>query len=187
VVIASHADQALRLLADPSPKEAELLSAFRYSRNAAVLHDDPALMPRRRATWSSWNYLGRRATDGTTQELCVSYWMNRLQGIATDRPLIVTLNPQRAPRAGSVIDSVMFDHPLFDNAALAAQQALWPLQGVRNTWYCGAYFGAGFHEDGIQSGLAVAEALGGVARPWVLANPSDRISITPPRELDAAA
>ena len=184
VVIAAHADQALAMLADPSDAERSLLSAFRYSRNAAVLHDDPALMPKRRQTWSSWNYLGRRKPNSQTNDLCVSYWMNRLQGIDDPRPLIVTLNPRETPRAGSVIDSVTFDHPVFDNAALAAQQALWSLQGRRNTWYCGAYFGAGFHEDGLQAGLAVAEALG-AKRPWALANPSDRLYLPP--KLDVAA
>lgn len=185
VVIAAHANQALEMLGDPSEPERRLLSAFRYSRNAAIMHDDTALMPKRRQTWSSWNYLGRRSGDGQTNDLCVSYWMNRLQGIDDPRPLIVTLNPRQTPRAGSVIDSIVFDHPIFDNAALAAQKALWPLQGDRNTWYCGAYFGAGFHEDGLQAGLAVAEALG-ARRPWSLPNPSDRLHI-PPVPLDVAA
>ena len=177
VVIATHADQALAMLGDPSVAERGLLSAFRYSRNVAVLHDDPALMPKRRQTWSSWNYLGRRRQGGATNDLCVSYWMNRLQGIDHPRPLIVTLNPRQSMRADSIIDSVAFDHPIFDNAALAAQKALWSIQGDRNTWFCGAYFGAGFHEDGLQAGLAVAEALG-AERPWSLANPSDRLHIS---------
>lgn len=177
VVIAAHADQALAMLDDPSEREANLLSAFHYSRNLAILHNDPALMPRRRKTWSSWNYLGRRDGQGATTDLCVSYWMNRLQGIESDRPLIVTLNPIRAPRRGSVIDSVSFEHPLFNSAALAAQRAFWSMQGERNTWYCGAWLGAGFHEDGLQAGLAVAEELG-CMRPWTLPNPSDRIHIT---------
>lgn len=185
VVIAAHADQALRMLGDPSAEEAYLLSAFRYSRNAAVLHDDPALMPRRRKTWSSWNYLGHRAAAGGAEGLCVSYWMNRLQGIADDRPLVVTLNPIRAPRAGSVIDAVTFEHPLFDAAAMAAQRDFWAIQGRRDTWYCGAWFGAGFHEDGLQAGLAVAEAIG-AQRPWTLADPSNRIHAMPARR-DIAA
>ena len=111
--------------------------------------------------------------------------MNRLQGIDDPRPLIVTLNPRQTLRAGSVIDNIVFYHPIFDNAALVAQKALWSLQGERNTWYCGAYFGAGFHEDGLQAGLSVAEALG-AQRPWSLANPSDRLSL-PPLALDIAA
>lgn len=185
VVIAAHADQALGMLGDASSAERELLGAFRYSRNAAVLHDDPALMPARRATWASWNYLGRRGQAEGDAALCVSYWMNRLQGIPGDRPLIVTLNPVRPPRAGSVIDAVTFEHPLFDHHALAAQARLWSLQGQRDTYYCGAYFGAGFHEDGLQAGLAVAEALG-VERPWTVADPSGRIILGPGTVAEAA-
>jgi uncharacterized protein len=178
LVIAVHADQALGLLADPSPAEGALLSAFRYSRNSAILHDDPALMPRRRKAWASWNYLGRRTPGGGTNGLCVSYWMNRLQGIDHPRPLIMTLNPNREPVPGSVIDSTTFDHPLFDNGAMAAQRSFWPIQGERRTYYCGAWLGAGFHEDGLQAGLAVAEAIG-AQRPWTLANPNSRIHVTP--------
>ncbi len=185
IVIAAHADQALAMLSDPSDQELRLLSAFRYSRNVAVLHDDPALMPIRTRTWASWNYLGQRNGHSQTNDLCVSYWMNRLQGIDDPRPLIVTLNPRKAPRPGSEIDRMVFDHPIFDAAALVAQKDLWPLQGQRNTWYCGAYFGAGFHEDGLQAGLAVAEALG-AHRPWPLVNPSDRLSL-PHLNLDLAA
>ena len=184
VVIAAHADQALGLLADPSPAEVGLLSSFRYSRNSAVLHDDPALMPRRRKAWSSWNYLGNRTAEGTSG-LCVSYWMNRLQGIDHPRPLIMTLNPNREPTPGSVIDATEFDHPLFDNAAMAAQRDFWPIQGENRTYYCGAWLGAGFHEDGLQAGLAVAEAIG-ARRPWHLAEPNNRIHVTPPHLQRAA-
>ena len=179
VVIAAHADQALAMLADPTPAEGALLSAFRYSRNQAVLHDDPKLMPRRRKTWSSWNYLGNRAPGGGTDGLCVSYWMNRLQGIDHPRPLIMTLNPNREPTPGSIIDATGFDHPLFDNAAMQAQRDFWPIQGGNRTWFCGAWLGAGFHEDGLQAGLAVAEAIG-AQRPWRLAEPNSRIHVTPP-------
>ncbi len=178
VVIATHADQALALLADPSPAEAALLSTFRYSRNHAVLHDDPALMPRRRKVWSSWNYIGRPGGERGADDPCVSYWMNRLQGVDHPRPLILTLNPNREPRPGSIIDETGFDHPLFDSAAMAAQRDFWPIQGERGTYYCGAWLGAGFHEDGLQTGLAVAEMLGG-RRPWTLADPNNRIQVTP--------
>jgi predicted NAD/FAD-binding protein len=179
VVIATHADQALGLLADPSPAEAALLGCFRYSRNSAILHDDPKLMPRRRKAWSSWNYLGQRVPGGGTNGLCVSYWMNRLQGIDHPRPLIMTLNPNREPTPGSIIDATEFDHPLFDNAAMAAQRDFWPIQGENRTYYCGAWLGAGFHEDGLQAGLAVAEAIG-AERPWQLEEPNSRIHVTPP-------
>lgn len=182
VVVATHADQALAMLGDPSSRERRLLGAFRYSRNLAVLHSDEAFMPRRRAVWSSWNYVGGRG-DG---HVCVTYWMNRLQGIDSEKPLFVTLNPPRPPRAGTLISSEVYEHPIFDAAALAAQRELWLLQGDRNTWYCGAHFGAGFHEDGLQAGLAVAEQLGGVRRPWTVPNESGRIVLTV-RRADANA
>lgn len=177
VVVATNANQALGMLSDPSAAERELLGAFRYSRNLAVLHSDESFMPRRRAAWASWNYVGCR--DAAAKSVCVTYWMNRLQGIASDPPLFVTLNPARTPRAGSIIYSEVYDHPVFDVGAMAAQRRLWSLQGERNTWFCGAYFGAGFHEDGLQAGLAVAEQLGGARRPWRVPNESGRIALTP--------
>jgi predicted NAD/FAD-binding protein len=178
VVIATHADQALALLADPSPAEARLLGAIAYTRNAAVLHSDTALMPRRRNIWSSWNYLGERGANPDAAP-AVTYWMNRLQGIPEATPLFVTLNPVTAPRPETVIRSETYHHPLFDRAAIRAQHRLWELQGQRNTWYCGAWFGSGFHEDGLQAGLAAAEALGGVRRPWTVPNASGRIHLGP--------
>jgi predicted NAD/FAD-binding protein len=181
-VFASHADEALSLLADPSPTERALLGAFRYTPNVAVLHDDAALMPRRRSVWSSWNYIGADGGDAE-RPLCVSYWMNALQRLETKRDLFVTLNPVRAPRPERVIGSFDYTHPLFDAAALRAQERLWELQGERNTWFCGSYFGYGFHEDALQSGLAVAEMLG-VARPW---GPTPTRIATLPSELLQAA
>lgn len=170
VVIATHADQALALLEDPSCEERRLLGAFRYSKNIAVLHSDETLMPLRRSVWSSWNYLD------AGEALCVSYWMNRLQRFG-GRDLFVTLNPVHPPRQGTIVTSELYEHPLFDGPAVRAQRELWSLQGKRGTWFCGAHFGAGFHEDGLQSGLAVAEQLGGVRRPWRVSNESGRIHI----------
>jgi len=184
VVIAAHADQALGLLADPSAEERELLGRFRYAQNEAVLHTDAALMPRRRHAWASWNYLG---DAGRRDALCVTYWMNRLQGLATRTNIFVTLNPVRTPRAESVRATFRYEHPGYDAAAMAAQAKLWSLQGTQRTWYCGAYFGAGFHEDALQSGLAVAEALGGVRRPWSVPDESGRIVLPPPHHAEAAA
>jgi len=176
VVMAAHADQALSMLADANESERELLGAFRYSRNLAVLHRDQSFMPKRRAVWSSWNYLG---SDNSVRDgIGVTYWMNRLQNLATEVPVFVTLNPHRSPRAGSIIHSEVYEHPIFDARAIAAQQRLWLLQGKRKTWFCGAHFGAGFHEDGLQAGLAVAEQLGGLRRPWSVANESGRIVLT---------
>ncbi len=183
VVIATHADQALGLLEDPGAEEEALLGAFAYERNRAILHDDPALMPKRRAVWSSWNYLSQPAgaQDGR-DAVCVTYWMNRLQGfLPPERNLFVTLNPIRPPREDSILRSFLYDHPIFGMAALAAQKRLWSLQGRRNTWFAGSYFGAGFHEDGVQAGLAVAEALGGVRRPWTVSAESGRIHLDPAR------
>jgi predicted NAD/FAD-binding protein len=177
VVVAAHADQALAMLDDPTPQERRVLGAFRYSRNTAVLHSDHRLMPRRRAVWSSWNHIGDGAGGGGGDENCptVTYWMNSLQRIPHDTLLFVTLNPQREPR--HAWHREIYDHPLFDSAAITAQRQLWSLQGRCNTWFCGAYFGSGFHEDGLQSGLAVAEVLGGVRRPWRVANESGRIGL----------
>ena len=176
VVMASHADQALNVLADPSFRERNLLASFRYSRNLAVLHSDDSFMPKRRSVWSSWNYIGSRG--GISEGVRVTYWMNRLQNIVSKKPLFVTLNPPRPPRAGTLLHSEVYDHPIFDAKAMSAQRQLWLLQGERNTWYCGAYFGAGFHEDGLQAGLAVAEQLGGVRRPWRVPDESGRIVLT---------
>jgi predicted NAD/FAD-binding protein len=173
VVLATHADHALAMLSDPSVAEHDLLDAFRYSSNLAVLHSDASFMPQRRAAWASWNYVGRR--DAAAEHVSVTYWMNRLQSIATETQLFVTLNPPRPPRAGTIMHSEVYEHPIFDARAMAAQRRLWSLQGDRNTWFCGAYFGSGFHEDSLQAGLAVAEQLGGVRRPWSVPEESGRI------------
>ncbi|HXW19647.1 MAG TPA: FAD-dependent oxidoreductase [Roseiarcus sp.] len=183
VVIATHADEALRLLADPSAEERRLLGAFSYSRNLAVLHADDRLMPRRREVWSSWNYLGRRGREGAPAS--ATYWMNRLQSLPEAPLRFVTLNPFCAPRPELVIEQRVFHHPIFDAPAIAAQDELWSLQGRRGTWFCGAYFGAGFHEDGLQAGLAVAESVGGVRRPWRVGEESGRIKIHADHRLGA--
>jgi uncharacterized protein len=187
VVLACHADEALALIDQPSAEERELLGAFRYSRNLAVLHTDESLMPRRRAVWASWNYIGG---EPAPERVCVTYWMNKLQGLPTRTNVFVTLNPSRPPREESVLGSEVYDHPLFDAKAIAAQKKLWRLQGERNVWYCGAHFGSGFHEDALQAGLAVAEQLGGVRRPWSVPEESSRIWVTPrtaPALLERAA
>lgn len=170
VVIATHADQALALLDEPTADETRLLGAFRYSRNMTLLHTDPGLMPRRRSAWASWNYIGGE------QGLCVSYWMNRLQGLGGE-DLFVTLNPPRAPRPGTLLKTETYEHPIFDAGAIRAQRDLWDLQGVGGIWFCGAHFGAGFHEDGLQAGLAVAEQIGGLKRPWAVPAESGRIHV----------
>ncbi|MGU3575954.1 NAD(P)/FAD-dependent oxidoreductase [Brucellaceae bacterium C25G] len=177
IVIATHADQALKILGDASDEEQRLLSAFRYTENTAVLHSDPSLMPKRKRIWSSWNYIGENNTSNA-QSLCVTYWMNALQNIDMENPLFVTLNPTKKIAPEHIIKTISYQHPLFDSSALEAQKKLWQLQGHKNTWFCGAYFGYGFHEDGLQAGLAVAESLSDMKRPWLIENPSSRISLS---------
>lgn len=178
VVLACHADQALALLDHPTAAEHSLLSRFSYTLNRAVLHGDARLMPKRRAVWASWNYLADRKDAGRGDtDLHVTYWMNRLQGLADAPPLFLTLNPAAEPE--TILHEEFYHHPGFDTAAMQAQESLWSLQGRQRTWFCGGYFGAGFHEDGLQSGLAVAEQLGGVRRPWTVPNENGRITVTP--------
>ncbi|MEM8749072.1 MAG: FAD-dependent oxidoreductase [Pseudomonadota bacterium] len=170
IVIASHGDQALAMLGDPSAEEREILGAFHYAKNHAVLHRDRRLMPKRRLTWASWNYLdfapSMDRTRDEERDLCVTYWMNSLQNLPTREQVFVTLNPSPGIKIDHVAARFDYTHPIFDADAMNAQREIWSLQGVNRTWFCGAHFGAGFHEDGLQSGLAVAEQLGGLRRPW---------------------
>ena len=164
VVLATHGDQALAILGDDaSDAERQTLGAFGYESNRTYLHSDPALMPRRRSVWSSWNYIGDGAQD-TGAKVSVSYWMNRLQNLPGD-DLFVSLNPLQAPAADMVHAELSYTHPVFDGPAIAAQGRLPHIQGIHNTWFCGSYCGYGFHEDGLEAGLAVAAALGAPA-PW---------------------
>lgn len=176
VVLATHADQALACLSDASDQEKALLGAFGYEDNQAFLHSDIRHLPRRRRAWCSWNHVESTVSDD--RKVSLSYWMNRLQGIRDgDTQYIVTLNPGVAPDPDRVLRSELYRHPVFNADTWQAQQQLWSLQGQRRTWFCGSYFGAGFHEDAVQAGLAVAEQLGGEARPWSLQDPSSRIVV----------
>lgn len=163
VIFACHADEALALLGDPDTAEQKALSAIRYQRNLAVLHCDTRVMPKNRPCWASWVY--HADGEGDEPKISVTYWMNSLQGIDQRYPLFVTLNPNREIADDCVFDRHVFDHPVFDFGALAAQQSLKQMQGARNTWFCGAHLGHGFHEDGLVSAMRVAEALGAPA-PW---------------------
>ena len=165
VVLACHSDQALAILdEDASPAERRALAAIRYEPNHAVLHTDAALLPRDRGLWSAWNYLSRR--DGPDRNpVSVSYLINRLQPLPFSQPVVVTLNPQRAPAREKTIASFTYAHPIFDGPAIAAQRDLPALSGRDRVWFCGAWSGYGFHEDGLRSGLAVAGAFGCRA-PW---------------------
>ena len=162
-VLACHADTSLAILRDPSPREERILGRIPFVRNRLVLHTDRRLMPRRRACWSSWVYL---ADSGCREErAAVTYWMNSLQGIANETPLFATLNPPGPIRESLILDEHRFDHPQFDARAIAAQAQLPAIQGRAETWYCGAWTGMGFHEDGLASAVRVAEQFG-VSPPW---------------------
>ena len=185
VVIATHANTALSLLNDPSNEEDALLSVFEYDQNRAVLHSDDSLMPKRRKAWCSWNYVEQENDD--TAQVTVTYWMNRLQNLTTERNYLVSLNPGVEPETNTVVREAVYEHPIFKAATWRSQQLLWSLQGVNKTWFCGNYFGAGFHEDAVQAGFAVAEQLGGKDRPWSLENPSERIVVTGENAKDQSA
>jgi len=159
VVIAAHADQALAMLAEPTPLERDLLGRWSYSANDTWLHTDASLMPRRRAAWASWNYLVSGGGD-PRDRVSMSYHLNRLQGLSEEREYLLTLNPEREPKAESVIRRMTYSHPVFTRESVATQAELPGLNGRNRTHYCGAYFGNGFHEDGLNSAIAVAGDLG---------------------------
>jgi predicted NAD/FAD-binding protein len=157
VVFATHSDDSLAMLADPTPQESAALGAVRYQSNSAVLHADARAMPKRRVTWSSWNYTEREGHEGGPIDL--TYWMNCLQPIPESDPLFVTLN-SRAPIDDRLIyDTAEFRHPVYDLAALAAQGAVRAMNGQNKTWFCGAWMKNGFHEDGYASAIDVVEAM----------------------------
>jgi uncharacterized protein len=164
VVLATHADQALALLADPTQAEQQTLAAFRYSVNDAVVHRDRRLMPRRKKAWASWNYVAAGAIDAD-REVPITYWMNNLQNLDPRHPLFVSLNPCQDIAGNQIERQMTYTHPIFDAAAIAAQPGLQSIQGHDRLWFCGSYFGYGFHEDACASGLAVAAELG-AAPAW---------------------
>ena len=175
VVVATHADQALAVLDAPTANESNLLSAFEYESNLAILHTDVSVMPKRRRAWCSWNYVEQNGSNNS--QVSLSYWMNQLQNIDSETQYMVTLNPETPPPTDTIHRTQVYQHPVFTAGTWKAQQSLWDLQGECRTWFCGSYFGSGFHEDAVQAGLAVAEHLGGVVRPWQLDVPSGRIVV----------
>ncbi|MEL6379723.1 MAG: FAD-dependent oxidoreductase [Pseudomonadota bacterium] len=178
-VIAAHGDQARAMVNRPGTPRDDILAAFRYQPNRAVLHMDASAMPRQRAAWSAWNVI--EAGD----DLCVTYWMNKLQPLATDRDVFVTLNPPHP--LNPVFGQWDYVHPLYDLDVYRAQRDIWAHQGTDNIWFAGAHLGAGFHEDGLQAGLKVAEAISDVARPWQVENASGRLNLERFRPSDRAA
>jgi len=165
VVLACHAPTSLAML-DASEDERDVLSRVRYQPNVAVLHTDTALLPRRRAVWSAWNYLAGPTADAP---MSVSYLLNHLQPLPFKQPVIVTLNPQQEPAASSVLGRYEYEHPILDADTVVAQGQLAGIQGRARTWFCGAWTGYGFHEDGLASAIRVAADFG-VSPPWSTAS-----------------
>jgi uncharacterized protein len=158
VVIATHAPQALAMLRDASAAERDVLGAMRTHANRAVLHTDAGVLPNNRSTWAAWNYV--RADDAQEQgSVCLHYLINKLQPIPFEQPVLVSLNPSRPIARKYIMGEFDYAHPVFDLSALAAQKRVQELQGVNHTYFCGAWTGYGFHEDGLKSGLAVAREL----------------------------
>ncbi len=163
IVLACHSDQARLLLADRNAAEERLLSCVRYQPNRVVLHTDPALLPRSRRAWSAWNYLAADDPLGT-RPVAVSYLINKLQPLPCARPVVVTLNPPFEPDPRLVLGEFEYSHPVIDGEAVKTQRALATMQGARRTYFAGAWMGYGFHEDGLASAHAVADAIAAGAR-----------------------
>jgi predicted NAD/FAD-binding protein len=159
VVLCTHSDQALRMLRAPSELETQCLSAIRYQDNVAVLHTDARVLPQRQKAWAAWNYVRAETTDQESSRVCLHYLLNKLQPLPYEQAVVVSLNPLQAIDPQHVIRSIDYAHPVFDLAAIDAQQRMPQLQGQQHTWYAGAWLGYGFHEDGLKSGLAVAREL----------------------------
>ncbi|MEQ9449042.1 MAG: NAD/FAD-binding protein, partial [Rhodospirillaceae bacterium] len=165
VVFATHADRTAAILGDDlSVPERAALGAFNYARSDIVVHGDARQMPRRRGAWSSWNYQAQTGMD-PARPVPVTYWMNRLQNVDRGTPLFASLNPWQPPRDDRVYGRYVYEHPVFSQESVVAQNALSNLQGRQRTWYCGAYCGFGFHEDALKSGIRVARSLG-AQPPW---------------------
>jgi len=185
VVLACHSDQALALLSDPSPSERALLAAIPYQPNRVILHRDHRLMPRERRVWSSWNYLSDLRQDAG-RAVSVTYWMNSLQRLNTRNDYFVSLNPLHEPAPGQTVSEFEYHHPVFSLEALRAQRQLRRIQGRDGTWFAGAWTGYGFHEDGMRSGVEVAQALG-ASVPWAAQIAASRdLALLPPAAGEAA-
>ena len=159
VILASHSDQSLALLGDASPQEREVLGAIRYQPNRAVLHTDTSVLPKKRRAWAAWNYERGADVRQDSAQVCLHYLINMLQPLPFDTPVVVSLNPLHAIDPLSIHGSFEYAHPVFDLAAIRAQGQLPQLQGQQRTYFCGAWAGYGFHEDGLKSGFAAANAL----------------------------
>lgn len=159
VVVAAHSDQALQLLQDASLQERQVLGAIKYQNNCAVLHTDARVLPKSPRAWAAWNYERAPSAGGEAARVCLHYLLNKLQPLPFKQPVMVSLNPLSTIAPEHVLGQFDYAHPVFDQAAIDAQQHVAALQGVRNTYFCGAWTGYGFHEDGLKSGLQVAKLI----------------------------
>jgi len=156
VIFAVHADEALRLINEPTENEKKILENFQYKKNIGYLHNDERLMPRRKKAWSSWNSILDK-NDG--KKNCITYWLNKLQNLKTKKNYFLTLNPFISIEDEKIIKKIYFSHPFYDMKTVNAQKLLSELQGINNSYFCGSYFGYGFHEDGLNSGINVSNRL----------------------------
>jgi predicted NAD/FAD-binding protein len=159
VIIATHSDQALQMLLNPTEQEQATLSAIRYQNNHAVLHTDASVLPKRKAAWAAWNYERSAAPSQEGAQVCLHYLLNRLQPLPWEQPVVVSLNPLSPIAQAQIIGEYDYAHPVFDLKAVAAQAHMPALQGQNNRYFAGAWMGYGFHEDGLKAGLAAAAQL----------------------------
>lgn len=165
IIFACHADQALKIIENPSEKESNILSKFIYQNNKIVVHSDTRFMPKRKGAWASWVYLLDNQDDHNNH-ISLSYWMNNLQSLKIKTPIIATLNPTRKPQEHLIYDEYWFDHPIFDREAIKSQEKINNIQGENRFWFCGAYQRYGFHEDGLWSAVNIAEKMG-IKPSWI--------------------
>ena len=162
VILACHADQSSEILIENFSEEANLLKDFKYQKNTSILHSDINFMPKRKSVWSSWNYITETGNSGN---LSITYWMNELQGISSPKPILLSLNPKILPNPDLIYGQYSYSHPILDNNAIKIQKKLSSIQGKNNLWFCGAWTGFGFHEDGVKSAVEIANSHD-IDLPW---------------------
>ena len=162
VILACHADQSSEILIENFSEEANLLKDFKYQKNTSILHSDISFMPKRKSVWSSWNYITETGNSGN---LSITYWMNELQGINSPKPILLSLNPKILPNPDLIYGQYSYSHPILDNNAINIQKKLSSVQGKNNLWFCGAWTGFGFHEDGVKSAVEIANSHN-IDLPW---------------------
>ena len=162
VILACHADQSSEILIENFSEEANLLKDFKYQKNTSILHSDVNFMPKRKSVWSSWNYITETGNSGN---LSITYWMNELQGINSSKPILLSLNPKILPNPDLIYGQYSYSHPILDNNAINIQKKLSSIQGKNNLWFCGAWTGFGFHEDGVKSAVEIASSHN-IDLPW---------------------